>query len=81
MIRTSSTATPSKGQALPVNKSGFTLIEAIVMTVLLALLTGLVLVNISGLAFGSRFSTETTELVSMLRQAYSSSPQTPSRTR
>jgi Tfp pilus assembly protein FimT len=49
---------------------GFTLIETVVMIVLIGLLAGMAMMNISGIAFGSRFSTETTELVSTLRQAY-----------
>jgi type II secretory pathway pseudopilin PulG len=53
----------------------FTLIEAVVMTIILGLLTGLVMLNVSGIAFASRFSTETTELVSMLRLACNSAMQ------
>jgi Tfp pilus assembly protein FimT len=50
--------------------SGFTLIEAVVMTIILGLLTSIALLNLSGIAFNSKFSTETTELISTLRQAY-----------
>jgi Tfp pilus assembly protein FimT len=74
MIRTSSTATPTDARPMARN-AGFTLIEAIVMTVLLGLLTGMVLLNVSGIAFSSRSSMETAELVSTLRQAYGSAIQ------
>jgi type II secretory pathway pseudopilin PulG len=58
-----------------VHPPGFTLIEAVVMTIILGLLTSIAMLNISGIAFGSKFSTETTELISTLRKAYSSAMQ------
>jgi Tfp pilus assembly protein FimT len=57
------------------SRPAFTLIEAVVMTVILGLLTSIALLAMSGIAFSSRFSTETTELMSMLRQACSSAAQ------
>ncbi len=57
----------------------FTLIEAIVMTIILGLLTGMALLNLTGIAFSSRFSTETTELLSTLRQAYAAGMQSNKR--
>jgi type II secretory pathway pseudopilin PulG len=54
---------------------GFTLIEAVVMTIILGLLTSMAMLNISGIAFSSKFSTQTTELVSTLRKAYDSAMQ------
>jgi type II secretory pathway pseudopilin PulG len=83
-MRTFSTAMPTEDcrpvrcrivTALRRRPSAFTLIEAVVMTIILGLLTGLVMLNISGIAFASRFSTETTELVSILRQACNSAMQ------
>lgn len=73
-MRTSSIATPTE-RPVAAHRAGFTLIEAIVMTVLLGLLTGMVMLNISGFAFSSRTSMETAELVSTLRKAYSSAIQ------
>jgi type II secretory pathway pseudopilin PulG len=54
---------------------GFTLIETVVMTIILGLLTSMAMLYISGIAFSSKFSTQTTELVSTLRKAYGSAMQ------
>jgi type II secretory pathway pseudopilin PulG len=82
MLPTCSTATPTENRALacrpiplPGGLPGFTLLEAIVMTILLGLLTGVAMLSLSGIAFGSKFSTESTELISTLRQAYSAGVQ------
>jgi type II secretory pathway pseudopilin PulG len=56
--------------ALCARPRAFTLIEVVVMTVLLGLLTGMVMLNLSSIAFSSQSSTEMAGMVSMLRQAY-----------
>ncbi len=56
-------------------RPGLTLIEAIVVTIILGLFAGFAMLNLSGIAFNSRFDTETTELISTLRQAYSAGVQ------
>jgi type II secretory pathway pseudopilin PulG len=73
MIRTFSTVMLTRAGSP--RAGGFTLIEAIVMTVLLGLLTGMVMLNVAGFAFSSRSSMETAELVSTLRKAYGSAIQ------
>jgi Tfp pilus assembly protein FimT len=70
-----------RGGSVPMrsHRSGFTLIEAVVMTIILGLLTSIAMLNISGIAFSSKFSTQTTELVSTLRKAYDSAMQSNKR--
>jgi Tfp pilus assembly protein FimT len=61
------------------DRTGFTLIETVVMVVLIGLLVSMAMLNVSGVAFKSRFSTETTELMSLLRQAHAAAVQSGKR--
>jgi Tfp pilus assembly protein FimT len=53
--------------------------EAVVMTIVLGLLTSMAMLNISGIAFSSKFNTQTAELISTLRKAYGSAMQSNKR--
>lgn len=89
MIRTFSTAIqptemPRGGTACAESSRysgprGFTLVEAVVMIIILGLLTSIAMLDLAGIAFSSRFSTQTTELISMFRQACSAASQSDRR--
>jgi type II secretory pathway pseudopilin PulG len=56
-------------------RPGLTLIEAVVVTIIVGLFASFAMLNLSGIAFSSKFNTQTTELISTLRQAYSAAMQ------